>query len=496
MSGTRSALFVFTILLVSYAYFHNATMPSVNALSRFALVRALVEDGTTRIDRFQTAVGDDKAYRDGHYYSDKAPGLSILAAPIYWIYVGTLRRNVSGVETRRVTNQESQKAMYICTFAVVMIPSALATSRFFQVATQLRGETTALFATAALGLGSLAFPYSTLFFGHQLSGALLFAAFSLLWRERGRVATQRAGMRASFVVFAGLLAGYAVVTEYPAAVPAVLMGLYLLRADPTRRAIASYALGMLPPLVLLMTYNWLSFGSPLRFGYSFVALTELAQGMNQGFFGLTYPKVSVLTAILFGSYRGLLPLSPVLVLSVVGFKRMWETSDLRPEVVTLASIIAAYLLMNASYTFWDGGWSLGPRHVVPMLPFLALPIAFALDRSPGLNGRTIFGIVLLVISAAHMLASTAVYPLVPNEYAHTLLGYVYPRLLDPEAAMSWSRVNWGSSLGLRGQATLLPLLGIWFFAVTIFLRSSAARSSRSVLVLRQAPEGMGMHDAD
>ena len=73
----RRALFV--LLFLSYAYFYQAG--GWNQNSRFALVRAITNDWSLRIDPYQRNTGD-KAIFEGHYYSDKAPGLSLAAVPI------------------------------------------------------------------------------------------------------------------------------------------------------------------------------------------------------------------------------------------------------------------------------------------------------------------------------------------------------------------------------------------------------------------------------
>ena len=67
-------------VLLSYAYFVAA--PAWNQNSRLALTRALVERHTTIIDDDHETTGD-KSFRDGHFYSDKAPGTSLLATIPY-----------------------------------------------------------------------------------------------------------------------------------------------------------------------------------------------------------------------------------------------------------------------------------------------------------------------------------------------------------------------------------------------------------------------------
>ncbi|MBA3332096.1 MAG: hypothetical protein H0T39_14700, partial [Actinobacteria bacterium] len=52
-----------------------------NQTSHYALVRALA-DGTARIDPWQMETCD-KSYFEGHFYSNKAPGLAFVALPLY-----------------------------------------------------------------------------------------------------------------------------------------------------------------------------------------------------------------------------------------------------------------------------------------------------------------------------------------------------------------------------------------------------------------------------
>ena len=76
------------LLLATYAYFMPA--PAWNEISRFDLVRSLVERGRLDIDPYHPNT-EDKAFRDGHYYSDKAPGAALLAVPAYAAYLAWLR---------------------------------------------------------------------------------------------------------------------------------------------------------------------------------------------------------------------------------------------------------------------------------------------------------------------------------------------------------------------------------------------------------------------
>src|SRR4029077_17301606 len=80
LSDRRSAMVLGVALFISYAYFYQAG--GWNQNSRFALVRAIIERHTLQIDAYALHTGDRALWED-HYYSDKAPGASLLAlAPV------------------------------------------------------------------------------------------------------------------------------------------------------------------------------------------------------------------------------------------------------------------------------------------------------------------------------------------------------------------------------------------------------------------------------
>ena len=72
------ALLIAAVLFISYAYFYEGG--GWNQNSRFDLIRAIIEQRTLRIDAYHGNT-EDKALYQGHYYSDKAPGLALLALP-------------------------------------------------------------------------------------------------------------------------------------------------------------------------------------------------------------------------------------------------------------------------------------------------------------------------------------------------------------------------------------------------------------------------------
>jgi len=66
--------------LVAIAALGVINPPNVQDITRISLSRSLAERGSVDIDPYHRLT-TDRAFYDGHWYSDKAPGLSLLALP-------------------------------------------------------------------------------------------------------------------------------------------------------------------------------------------------------------------------------------------------------------------------------------------------------------------------------------------------------------------------------------------------------------------------------
>jgi hypothetical protein len=460
---------LFWIVVVSCSYFF--TGGGWNQASRFDLVRAITEQSTLSIDAYHDNTGD-KALWQGHYYSDKAPGTALLAVPF-----AAVARHVM----RAFTNQESAILMAEARTSVLVcstIPMALATIAIYLIARRLHcGRAGAIIAACAYGLGTPAWAYGTFFWGHALAAACLILGFgAVLEVERTDTLQPRAGL----CLLIGVLLGWAVITEFTAAIPAVILGLLLLVRRP-RRAPGQFrrrsfyrslyvALGAIGPLAGLGVYNQLAFGSPWHLGYSSVQGFD----MSQGFFGITSPDLEVLRKITIGKERGLLLLSPVLVLAPFGLFRLMRKPELRIAGIVMASIFLYYLLLNASYKYWDGGFSYGPRHVAAGLPFLCIGLAARSMRTRA--GMFMLG-PLALVSVLLTLLAVCTHPMTPP-VNWPLLDIFLPAIRESRLSQNSDSFfnsgptpsfNWGQLLGLHGTMSLAPLLLFWLLAGSALL---------------------------
>ncbi|HEY0705569.1 MAG TPA: hypothetical protein VGG33_02165 [Polyangia bacterium] len=495
------------VCLVTYAYFLPA--PASNEISRFNLVRAVVEHGRLEVDPFAETTADI-AQHGGHVYSDKAPGASFLAVPAYAVYLAVLnakgapgpaftreslmRKLAPGAEDRLFLSPAFRLGVYVCNlFTNVVAGAALATLLLWLLLGWGVGQARALFAAVAFAWGSQNFAYSVMFFGHVLAALGLFGGFVLLERAetaRFRDPARAVGATTVMAVAAGFFVGLAVLVELPAALGAAVLVGYAATApasqsgaSPRVRRVLAFVAGMVPGLAALLIYQAAVFGSPFSPGYAHVTDPTFAAGMSQGLLGVGAPRPEALWGMFFGRQRGLFYLAPVLLLSLVGMGQGLAVAKTRRPAVVAAAVLGAFVLMNAGYYMWWGGAALGPRHLVPAMPFVAL--GFAWLRPPANPAwhrpLTALAMALLVVSVVNVMAAVAVSPLVPWGQ-DTLADHVYPNLWAGRVALYPGSSNVGMMLGLKGITSLVPLLliaglGMWLVVTELRARAGAVRAT-------------------
>ena len=162
-------------------------------------------------------------------------------------------------------------------------------------------------------------------------------------------------------------------------------------------------------------------------------------------------------------------------MALPGFVVVLRRAELRAAGLASAAVVAAFLLFNSSSVMWDGGQAIGPRYLVPMLPFLAWPVAFAL--SPGRAGRAAW-ILAAVLGIASLLAvwslrlSGQLFP--ADRFRRPLLDYAWPHLRDGDVAR-----NAGMLLGLHGWWSILPLLLLCGVLTAVWRRAARAQAPQA-----------------
>jgi len=456
---TEIALFLF--LVVAYVYtFPRWADPNQN--SRLDMVFAIVEDGTFQIDKYvQNTV--DYAKVGDHYYSDKAPGTAFLGVPFYAglklildqplmdglvkklanndAFKATLREGGSGILVDKVRFALAQVWL---TFLIAIVPSAFIGVLLFRLLKEFTNRVGPRLAVAlGYGLFTPAFAYAGSFYGHQLSAALLISVFYLVFYKRKSFSTWR-------LLGIGFLLGLSVITEYPSALIVGILYLYTLyvlyRQDRwTRIGWVTLSGGLVA--IALMVYNAAVFGGPFTLGYSDSTLWQAQH--HTGFMSLTFPYWDAFQGITFSQFRGLFFYAPISLLAIPGFVLWWRSDRVhRAEFWVALSSVATLLLFNSSSIMWWGGYSIGPRYLLPMLPFMFLPIVFVFLKWADQGWFRFLSFILFGWSFVATWGLTLAEQAFPPDY-----------IFNPLLAYAWP--NWAAGNIARNIGTVMDIPGVW-----------------------------------
>ena len=483
-SHRKAAILLGLVAFLSFSYFYEGG--GWNQNSRFDLLRAIVERHTLQIDAYHENT-QDKAHFNGHYYSDKAPGLVFLAVPFALAARPALR--MMGIDP--VSPRGEFALSYFVSLGAVALPTALAGVCLFFLGLRFGGGAGgAAIATVVMCIGTPLWAYAGLFWAHALVGACLVFAFGAALRLR-----DSSSARADFLwaLAVGLAAGWATVTEYPA-VPASAMLAFLAlsrvwsRGSAARwRVVAGVGLGAAICVGVLMAYLHAAFGA-FRPSYSYYDPNSFSFMQQQGYMGLTYPHPDRLLKILFGCSRGLWFASPVLMAAPVGLWWLWKGKTHRAAALVAAGIAGYYFLFNASFYWWKAGLTFGPRYAGACIPFVCIGLAVVWGRATPAWRRVLLGLsacsillALIVVSTTSQLAMQDSCPIVHSTLPAFWSGQVAANresmLTAGESKGGYGAFNLGQVIGLRGLASLIPLFLIWGVAALLWFR--LRRSSRA-----------------
>lgn len=179
-------------------------------------------------------------------------------------------------------------------------------------------------------------------------------------------------------------------------------------------------------------YNWLRFGNPLYTGMGHSAVETFSTPIVLGFYGQ-----------FFAPGNGLFVYAPFLVVpvsvSLIVLVRTKLYDDGRILAVGVGCLF--YLLLHSAWHSWMGGWSWGPRRVIPILGLIHLSVGFSWSKLSSTLRGMLWGLLplSLLLNTAGLIGDF-------NEYYRGLF-YERDVLFDPAYAQV-VRHNLGL---LRGQ---------------------------------------------
>jgi hypothetical protein len=424
---------------------------------RAAVSRALWTRGTVFLPREHSAA-------PGLVFPPNAPG----GTTFYGIgqTLAFLPFDVLGALLGRLTGREADVRAFIETLPLVFVYGPLVGVAWWWVILRLL-EALGFSRALALG-GSIAFVTCTIVLVYvaqtlqeeAIVGVLVTACLlaTLRWGRTG-------APRSAFL--AGLLGASALLVR-PSALVALLPALgaagdAVARGRSARGLLSGVGLaagGLALPLVLHGLFAWWRFGSVVSTGY------ELAPAGLRVAWGPIRPSLAA--ALLAGPGKGLLLLSPPLLLALVGLPSVWRRGPFLWSGVILAlvgSVLVHSKLIGPAYP--DGSESWGTRFQVHLLGFLAAPTLAGIQAAR----RRVAGMVLVAVLLTAGLGVQILACMAPDslEYCQASeAGDPRPRLLlgatDGQLALRAANVwRWvrGDTIVPRGTCSEGSVARMW-----------------------------------
>lgn len=380
-SPVRLAIWVFAAFQLFYMLTSTGRVRTADEYNTLYTAQSLVLRGSTAIPQavqLHNFYGRVDLY--GQPQAAYPPGQAVLSAPWYAFGEYTLSR-LPGVPA-----EDTDLVVGFSTCLSSATFSALVVAFFFllliSIGVSLRAS---LLATAMLGLGTPVFAYSGWLFSEPLSAATFMGAALILFRRTGERISPRAA------AFAGLILGLATWVRPTNVLAIAIFAIAIVLRDgkPALRSAVVLCATSAIGVVALLFRDARLFGSPFDFGYPTTAGGVKIEN------SFDTPLATGLYGFLLSPGKSMLLFAPPVILAVAGLRRLWK---LERGVATLAiSFPLVYLFFYARYAYWEGGYCVGPRYLVPVVPMLCLGLGALL--ASGMNRFKRPAIVVLVLGA-------------------------------------------------------------------------------------------------
>ncbi len=356
---------LFSVILFVWINFVSTQDGGMNAHSRFLTLHAISQQGSFAIDPYVNETLDwSRSSKDGHVYSNKAPG-GVLLAALPYLLIDRAARITDQMRASPNPGTPDYFRKTATSFFLQVLPCVLLVYALmhFLLAAQVPVAGQVFFLLAFL-FGNTAALFLNSYFGHGLAVLLLMAGLLFHFRK--------SHFRSA------LFLGFAVLTDYPAAFVIILfLGclVWTKRDQWSARSMGWFLLGGLLPGALWVWYHTHFFGSPFALPISQEGPAfEVAQASHSGLFRIFafFPDPLVLLRLLFGTERGLLWTQPWVLVAVPALLVVWKkTSIYAPYILASVLSFLGLLYLNACFPLWQGGGSPGPRYLSLSLPLLA-----------------------------------------------------------------------------------------------------------------------------
>lgn len=365
------ALFIAAASLVMVLWnMQIRSIENANTGSRYATIESLVDYGTYNIDASRYARTPDKVKARGHWVSSKPPLLPTYGAGVYWVI-------------KKLTGYTIADHEGIVVWTVGMFTGWLSHLVFLiyfhrLLLLFLKRRLAILLTFLCAGFAYLGVAWATAINNHSVGAALQVAGFYYAYRVRTDLRPRLLHWFA-----AGLWLGILPAMDLPSIAFTFFVGIYLLTKD-WKRTLLVFAPAAVPGLLTQLFLAHKATGSWLP-AYADSALTSYAGNLfrsaRSGIEGLREPKHIYAFNMLLG-HHGLFSMTPLFCFGFFeAIRRFVKREPHRREIAVWMSTLAAFLYFYIRRTTNYGGWSVGMRWLVPVMPWLLLLFGLWLDRT-------------------------------------------------------------------------------------------------------------------
>jgi len=386
----KTEIKIFLTFFLIYSFF--ASWVGWNENSRFFLIRSIVDENRLDIGSFYNQT-TDRSFYNGHYYSDKDPGISFFSIPVYYswkviydIFPENFRNTYNGTNQYSTTFVSENKtpifdytnpgfftltSMILLVIFTSSLFSALTVTLVYKISKYFtKNEKHRLLLVFTFGLGTLALPYGIVFYEQAISTFIIFLTFYLLIKIKQDKITDK-----KYFALAGILVGYMVTVQIVTIILFIFYFIYVLLSK-NKVYILLFVLGALLGILPLVFYNYSIFGTFLE--STRLHLDPSIWPPPRGEFTiLRTPNIFVILRSLFDLRRGLFFYYPILIFSFIGLYYLYK--KFKAETILIISIFILFLLLSVRL-MWREGASFGARYFTPTMPFLMIPLLYIFDK--------------------------------------------------------------------------------------------------------------------
>ncbi len=451
---TMGVFLIFIIILLMGAFkgqsgdpiaFQNSYQTGVgtpfegtNSTSRYALTQAIVDNGRFYFTEDQARFSSpDTSFYDGKYFSLFTPGVSFLAAPLYFL-------------GKNVGLPQFFAFLINIIFAVINVYLVYRVTRKLGVNIYL-----ALLSGVVFLFGSNALAYALTLTQHHIASALILTSILL--------ALERVGTLNNFLF--GALYGFGLLIDIPVGFLMMPLGFYFLYKNfelienrdglifKLRYAAVALLIGVLPLLAIFGWYNHQLTGSYTKLAQLIGRVDvpdnnpdvqnkkkeELPPPGPKEFKIFETPfntrnSLDGFYVLLISDERGWYYFSPVLILATIGIYFSIKKPTTRRLGVLLGTIGVGNILLYSMFGDPYGGWSFGPRYLIPATAVITPGIGVFLQRW----GKNIIGFLAFYGLAGYSIwlgtigamTTNAIPPKQETMYLTTPIPYTYQYNLD------------------------------------------------------------------